>query len=305
MAGIKRSINGQAKPQNQPQQPEDVAMTDATPPCGQPQAPSSNITSYGTTTAMQTNPPKLASHTNNPPSKSAPAKQPSKPRSATQNPRQKLARLPKNTTISTRPLLHAPVPTPFSSSASPKALYITATSPYVPALKRIRKLLMQITKREKQSAASLNKAGRGGEGRGGRRYAQANGRLEARDVEAEIAGAMSREGGDGRGGNKGSADGVGGSGISDDKGEKVHLKATGRAIPRALEIGLHFQGEEDCWVKVEMGNVSAIDDVEVKDRTAEDEGGEEGMRQVEEDADDVPETRIRMLSSVTVTIGLK
>lgn len=209
-----------------------------------------------------------------------------------------------DTTISTRPLLHAPLPTPFSSSASPKALYITATSPYVPALKRIRKLLTQITKREKQSAASLNKAGRGGEGRGGGRYAQANGRLEARDVEAEIAGAMGREGSDGRGRTKGCADGVGGSGTRNGQRENVHLKATGRAIPRALEIGLHFQGEEDCWVKIEMGNVSAIDDVEAGDRMAEDEGREEEMGQVAEDADDAPETRIRILSSVTVTIGL-
>jgi ribonuclease P/MRP protein subunit POP7 len=108
-------------------------------------------------------------------------------------------------------------------------------------------------------------------------------------VEAEIVGETGRGGADG-----------GGNG----KGEQVYLKATGRAIPRALEMGLHFQAEEDCWVKVEMGNVSAIDDIEVKSRTAEDEGGEEGNHQAEE-ADDVPETRIRMLSSVSVTIGLK
>ena len=123
-------------------------------------------------------------------------------------------------------------------------------------------------------------------------------------MEAEIASAMGREGSDGRGRNKGYADGVGESGTRDGKRENVHLKATGRAIPRALGIGLHFQGEEDCWVKIEMGNVSAIDDVEAGDRMAEDEGREAEMGQVAEDADDVPETRIRILSSVTVTIGL-
>jgi ribonuclease P/MRP protein subunit POP7 len=71
-----------------------------------------------------------------------------------------------------------------------------------------------------------------------------------------------------------------------------------------LELGLHFQSEEDCWVKIEMGNVSAIDDIEVESRDAR---GEEGPGEPgdEAEADDVPETRIRTLSSVTVSIGLK
>ena len=73
----------------------------------------------------------------------------------------------------------------------------------------------------------------------------------------------------------------------------VYLKATGRAIPRALELGVKFQGEEDCFVRVEMGSVSAVDDVEVR---VPEEVGEEG---------EVPETRIRTLSSVTVCIGLR
>ena len=73
----------------------------------------------------------------------------------------------------------------------------------------------------------------------------------------------------------------------------VYLKATGRAIPRALELGVKFQGEEDCVVRVEMGNVRAVDDVEV--REGEGQEGEE----------EVPETRIRTLSTVTVCIGLR
>ncbi len=72
--------------------------------------------------------------------------------------------------------------------------------------------------------------------------------------------------------------------------EKVFLKATGRAIPRALSLGVHFQMEESCAVKVEMGNVRAIDDVEVPDG---------------EDGDEVPETRLRTLSTVTVSIERK
>lgn len=75
----------------------------------------------------------------------------------------------------------------------------------------------------------------------------------------------------------------------------MYLKATGRAIPRALELGVKFQAEEDCRVRVEMGSVKAIDDVEV---VAGAEG--EGSQGVEE----VPETQIRTLSTVTVCIGL-
>ncbi|CAI9627423.1 hypothetical protein GT037_004430 [Alternaria burnsii] len=283
MAGVKRSINGLAKPQNKPQEPEDVAMTDATPPCGQPQPPSCETTSSISTLEKQEKTSKPNPSTKNP----------TKPRTTNAKLCQKLPKLPKNTKIVTRPLLHAPLSSPFSSSGSAKTLYITATTPYIPTVKRVRKLLNEVVKREKQSANSLNKA----RGRGGR-YAEANGRLEARDVEAEIVGEMGRTG---------SSNNVGKRGIvgqGKDKGrEQIYLKATGRAIPRALELGLRFQSEEDCWVKIELGNVSAIDDIEVESRDATGEvSGEPGE---EAEADDVPETRIRTLSSVTVSIGLK
>lgn len=93
----------------------------------------------------------------------------------------------------------------------------------------------------------------------------------------------------------------------DGKGERVYLKATGRAIPRALELGVHFQREDDCWVRVDMGNVKAIDDIEIKNETVEGKLGD-GDKAAEggaEKQDDIPETRIRMLSSITVSIGLK
>jgi ribonuclease P/MRP protein subunit POP7 len=57
-----------------------------------------------------------------------------------------------------------------------------------------------------------------------------------------------------------------------------------------------------------MGSVSAIDDIEVKRRTGTAEVGTreaEAEAEEEAEADDVPETRIRTLSSVIVTIGLK
>jgi ribonuclease P/MRP protein subunit POP7 len=77
-------------------------------------------------------------------------------------------------------------------------------------------------------------------------------------------------------------------------GEKVYVKATGRAIPRALELGVAFQEEEEWAVRVEMGSVRAIDDIDVNMGA-----GDEGT------AEELPETRIRNVSSVTVSIGIK
>lgn len=108
-----------------------------------------------------------------------------------------------------------------------------------------------------------------------------NGRLAPEDVEREIA-------------EEGRDKGGGGS------GEEVFVKATGRAIERALRIGVHFQGESDCRVRVETGSVMAVDDIEV--RHDEDEKGGDDSSKINKE---VPETRFRMVSSVTVAVGLR
>jgi ribonuclease P/MRP protein subunit POP7 len=96
----------------------------------------------------------------------------------------------------------------------------------------------------------------------------ASGRLRNGDVERGIADEVGRR---------------------ESEGENVYLKATGRAIPKALELGVAFQGERGYVVRVEMGSVKAVDDV-----ACEGEGEEE-----------VPETRVRSVSCVTVSIGTK
>jgi ribonuclease P/MRP protein subunit POP7 len=118
----------------------------------------------------------------------------------------------------------------------------------------------------------------------------------------------------------------------------VYVKAAGKAIPRVLSVGNHFQGQVDCEVQVEMGTVCAIDDIEVLPSEAggkgegdgdedismmhvgqDGQGGEQKENgEVEKTAgkmtkkgrnvipeEDVPETRIRTLSAVTVSIWLK
>ncbi|KAJ9641431.1 hypothetical protein H2201_006688 [Coniosporium apollinis] len=70
-----------------------------------------------------------------------------------QSPRKptKLARLPANARIEKRPLLHAPIPSPYASAASQKVIYISSKTPFISAVKRVRKLLKQAETRATQS----------------------------------------------------------------------------------------------------------------------------------------------------------
>ncbi|KAF2819879.1 hypothetical protein CC86DRAFT_361270 [Ophiobolus disseminans] len=279
MSGKKRTRDGQVKPSDTTQQ-----LVEPTPPCAQRPLPSSTTTESQTTNQTEVaveEPSELNNDVSNPAKPAQQATPKPKPESQpkTNSERQKLPKLPNNTTISRRPLLHPALPTPFSSSASPKVLYITAKSPFIPTLKRIRKLLTEIEKRAKQSAGAMS--------RGSRKKGalEANGRLKSADVEKGLVDEVTRQ--------KGVQNSV-------SAGEKVCLKATGRAIPRALELGVQFQEDGDCVVKVEMGSVKAIDDIEVHDK----EGIEEGAVDDAEE-EDIPETRIRTIGSVTVSIGLK
>ncbi|KAH7078214.1 Rpp20 subunit of nuclear RNase MRP and P-domain-containing protein [Paraphoma chrysanthemicola] len=285
MAGKKRTRNGQVKPIAEAYDPEsatgDVSMTDVTPPCAQPQSLSTTSTE-DPTKSSNSMPPLRRPDAHAKKSQSAtkpPQKEPQKPnptrtskaRHGHREKYQKLPKLPPNASISRRPLLHPAIPNPFSAASSPKIMYIKASTPYVPALKRIRHLLEEITKREKQSLAARMKMKR------------KDGNLRAADVERSIAEDKARSGGV--------------SSTKEGEKEKVYLKATGRAIPRALELGVAFQAEAECVVRVEMGSVKAIDDIEMRETEGDagdmDEGGE------------VPETRIRSVSSMTVSIGFK
>ncbi|KAF2856727.1 hypothetical protein T440DRAFT_503389 [Plenodomus tracheiphilus IPT5] len=266
MAAQKRTRSGRPKFQTTTQNP-DITMTDATPPCAQHLPPSSKTTEIPTITLPQESSKPLQNPLKPHPNPPKTARNPPKPRP------NKMPKLPPTATLTKRPILHPPLPTPFASAASPKIIYITASTPYIPALKRVRKLLAEIEKRAKQSSSSAFQtrggARRGaGIGSGKTGFAEANGRLEAGAVEKDIVEGV-------RGGKGGKA------------GEEVFLKATGRAMARALEVGVYFQGEVGYKVRVEMGSVRAVDDVEV---------GE---------GEDVPETRIRTLSSVTVSIGVR
>ena len=77
------------------------------------------------------------------------------------------------------------------------------------------------------------------------------------------------------------------------EGEKVYIKATGKAIERAIQLGVWFGEQEDCEVVVRTGSVGAIDDIVIKGGKAVDDLG------------DIPESRVRWVSTIEIAVGLK
>lgn len=84
--------------------------------------------------------------------------------------------------------------------------------------------------------------------------------------------------------------------------EEVVLKGTNRAIQKVLELALYFQSQDDCRVRIRTGGVGTVDDLVQKETPAEESGvdGED-----EEEEEDLPESRVRMLSVVEAGISLK
>ena len=75
------------------------------------------------------------------------------------------------------------------------------------------------------------------------------------------------------------------------KDEQMIVKATGKAIDKALQLALYLQKEDDLAVTVKTGSVSAIDDI-VQDDVEEHTLGN----------DDVPEARLRHTSMIEIAV---
>ncbi|KAK7537201.1 Rpp20 subunit of nuclear RNase MRP and P-domain-containing protein [Phyllosticta citribraziliensis] len=181
----------------------------------------------------------------------------------------KLPRLPPNTKIQKRPLLHPPIASPFRNADTEKVVYVNVRTPFLSAVKRVQKLLSIAEKRAAQSA-----------------LAQKRNRRADPIMSAAIAAVDGQE-----------------------KPERVTIKATGRSIEKAMELALFFQQQEDCHVRLETGTVDAIDDlVEDTNATeAESKPREELDTAAQEKAkrDQVPETRIRHTSVLEVHVSLR
>ena len=75
------------------------------------------------------------------------------------------------------------------------------------------------------------------------------------------------------------------------------LKGTNRAIEKVLELGLYFQRQDDCMIRVRTGSVGVVDDI-----VHEEEDGEE---EEEGEGEELPESRVRKVSVVEVAVTLK
>ncbi|OAL37032.1 hypothetical protein AYO20_03801 [Fonsecaea nubica] len=158
---------------------------------------------------------------------------------------QKLSRLPANATIQRRPLNHAPVADLRSSGTkTPKVVYVSARTPVVAAIKRVKKYLVHIERRALEDAGGGFAARKHGHGKGGGHPAKA----------AEKANEA----------------------LARDK-EEVLVKASGRAMGQALRVGEWFRNKEKdmlCRVEVRTGNVSTVDDIVQLDDLVEGEEDE-------------------------------
>ncbi|QIW98399.1 hypothetical protein AMS68_003917 [Peltaster fructicola] len=134
--------------------------------------------------------------------------------------------------VNKRPLHRPAIPSAYTSSAEAKVVYVSAKTPFMSAVKRVDKLLQLAEKRDVQSAAATVR----NENPHKRRKVDAD-----RDEIATIAQHLNDR---------------------EDK-EKVVVKGTGKAIARALEIGLWFQQRQQYAVTLKTGTVQSIDDIEV------------------------------------------
>jgi len=87
----------------------------------------------------------------------------------------------------------------------------------------------------------------------------------------------------------------------DGQQEEILVKATGRAIEKALHIALFFQGRDDCVVRLRTGGVATVDDIIPKETN----GASTGDGDMDEDAEDMPESRLRKVAMLEVAISLK
>jgi len=91
------------------------------------------------------------------------------------------------------------------------------------------------------------------------------------------------------------------------------VKATGKAVEKALGLALVMMKERDWVVQVRTGSVTAIDDVEMgeddkpkgEDVIIGDNSEKKQQQQShEQDAGEIPETRIRFTSMIEIEVRM-
>ncbi|KAF2220369.1 Rpp20 subunit of nuclear RNase MRP and P-domain-containing protein [Elsinoe ampelina] len=180
----------------------------------------------------------------------------------------KLPPLPTGYRTTKRPLLRPPLPSPYSSSQ--KIVYVSPSTPFMSATKRVVKLLDKADKRATQSALdTVRKRSRDHRFQKGRAQAQ-----EDHAGQGELDEAARKAG--------------------EEEGGEVVVKGTGRAIEKALGVGSWFQQRDGYKVRIKTGSIGAVDDVVETEEALANENGADG--------EEVPSARMRWASTVEVVI---
>ncbi|PLB40902.1 ribonuclease P subunit p20 family protein [Aspergillus candidus] len=184
-----------------------------------------------------------------------------------------MVKLPKHARIQKRPIPHPPIASPYAGSSIPKTVYVSTSSPFMAAVKRVQKLLRQA---EKRATASVDLA---------------NARKRNQQRLAMVGPRAGEEQGPEGEGQKGKGKGK----------EEVFVKATGRAMEKALAVGKWFEekGGEEFAVRVSTGSVLVVDDVE------EEEGEKRGVVSEGERGEDDAATGVDAGPSTTESTGRK
>lgn len=120
-------------------------------------------------------------------------------------------------------MLRPPIPSPYSGADQKKIVYVSTKTPFISAVKRVRKLLDEIDKRSTGKIDLLD--GKDSDKQKLRKLSKMNNAPTGREP------------------------------------EEVVMKATNRAIQNVLGLALFFQGQEDCLVRLRTGTVSVVDDI--------------------------------------------
>ncbi|PWY91022.1 hypothetical protein BO70DRAFT_410666 [Aspergillus heteromorphus CBS 117.55] len=196
---------------------------------------------------------------------------------------QLMPKLPKHAKIQKRPIPHPATASPYSGPSSPKTLYVSSSSPTMSVIKRVQKYLRVA---ENRATANLLKGG------GGKKGGKGN-------VDALLARGAGGEDGEGLGLGK----------------EEVLVKATGRAMERALKAEGEAEGEGEGEKKKkkeeeegEEGQGDKVDGEGGLSKSAAKKRKKKAAAAAAAAAaeeTEVPETRTRWVNMVEVGISLR
>ena len=202
-------------------------------------------------------------------------------------------------------------------------VYISTSTPFLSAVKRVEKLLrladkrlvQAATTRSKQNGPAARKGWKGRKGDAGR----GGGEDEVLGIAEEVE-RLKEEGRRKKGGKGGAVDEDGDG--HDAAGEEVLVKGTGRAIAKVLDLAGWFQQRGDVYVvRLRTGSVGAVDDVEIDESKILSTGGEgeemdvdsaepgttkkKQIKPGDEEMTALPQTRIRQTSVLEVAVSLR